>query len=473
MANALAALGVGGRRPRRAAVQQRRPLPRDALRRRCGSARWRCRSTSAWATRRSATSSEDSEAAVLVASAALAERGPMLARADPGDQARDRRRARGRRRAGLRDACWPPPRPRWPGAPPPPTRSCMQPYTSGSTGKPKGVLLTHGGQVWNADILRKALLCRRHRARAHRGAALPQERDGGRGEAVPARGRLARDPARLRRARGHPRHRPLQVTYLTGVPAMYKMILAEKDALGRARRLQRALRGVRLGRGARGAARRVPARLRRADRRELRAHRGRPGADREHALGAQEAQPLRPRVPGLRRPAGRRGRAARWACDEVGELVTRNPGLAKGYWKLPEATAKKFRDGWLYTGDLMRRDADGYYYFVGRRDDMINVAGENVYPKEVEDILLQHPNLRDACVVPGAPRREGRGADRLRRGARGRDDHRGRRAGASSWSAAPPTRTRAGSCSWTRCRSAAPARSTARRLKARAQEIAP
>ena len=48
----------------------------------------------------------------------------------------------------------------------------------------------------------------------------------------------------------------------------------------------------------------------------------------------------------------------------------------------------------------MRRDADGYYYFVGRRDDMINVAGENVYPKEVEDILLQHPNLRDACVVP-------------------------------------------------------------------------
>jgi acyl-CoA synthetase (AMP-forming)/AMP-acid ligase II len=86
--------------------------------------------------------------------------------------------------------------------------------------------------------------------------------------------------------------------------------------------------------------------------------------------------------------------------DTVGELITRNPGLARGYWKLPEATAKKFRDGWLATGDLMRRDADGYYYFVGRRDDMINVSGENVYPKEVEDILLQHPNLRDACVVP-------------------------------------------------------------------------
>jgi acyl-coenzyme A synthetase/AMP-(fatty) acid ligase len=47
----------------------------------------------------------------------------------------------------------------------------------------------------------------------------------------------------------------------------------------------------------------------------------------------------------------------------------------------------------------MRRDRDGYFYFVGRKDDMINVAGENVYPKEVEDILLRHPNLRDACVV--------------------------------------------------------------------------
>ena len=86
--------------------------------------------------------------------------------------------------------------------------------------------------------------------------------------------------------------------------------------------------------------------------------------------------------------------------EGVGELIARNPGLAQGYWKLPEVTARKFRDGWLHTGDLMRRDADGYYYFIGRKDDMINVAGENVYPKEVEDILLHHPGLRDACVVP-------------------------------------------------------------------------
>jgi acyl-CoA synthetase (AMP-forming)/AMP-acid ligase II len=74
--------------------------------------------------------------------------------------------------------------------------------------------------------------------------------------------------------------------------------------------------------------------------------------------------------------------------------------VAAGYYKLPEVTAAKIRDGWLFSGDLMRRDVDNYFYFVGRKDDMINVGGENVYPKEVEDILGQHPNVRDVAVVP-------------------------------------------------------------------------
>jgi acyl-CoA synthetase (AMP-forming)/AMP-acid ligase II len=85
---------------------------------------------------------------------------------------------------------------------------------------------------------------------------------------------------------------------------------------------------------------------------------------------------------------------------DTGELVTRNPGVARGYYKLPEVTERKIRDGWLFTGDLMRRDEDGFFFFVGRKDDMINTGGENVYPKEVEDILLQHPNVRDVAVVP-------------------------------------------------------------------------
>jgi len=86
---------------------------------------------------------------------------------------------------------------------------------------------------------------------------------------------------------------------------------------------------------------------------------------------------------------------------EVGELWTRNPGLSKGYYKAPEVTARKFdAEGWLHTGDLVRFDEDGYYYILGRMDDMINVGGENVYPKEVEDLLLLHPAVREAFVVP-------------------------------------------------------------------------
>ena len=86
--------------------------------------------------------------------------------------------------------------------------------------------------------------------------------------------------------------------------------------------------------------------------------------------------------------------------DEVGELWVRSPGNALGYHKLPEVTAARFdADGWLRTGDLMKADRDGYYFFLGRRDDMINCGGENVYPKEVETILIQHPNVADACVV--------------------------------------------------------------------------
>jgi long-chain acyl-CoA synthetase len=87
---------------------------------------------------------------------------------------------------------------------------------------------------------------------------------------------------------------------------------------------------------------------------------------------------------------------------EVGELWVKNPGVTPGYYGLPEVTRERIRDGWLATRDLMRRDADGYYYFMGRADDLINVGGENVYPKEVEQLLLRHPQVRDVAVV-GAP----------------------------------------------------------------------
>src|SRR2546428_555786 len=88
------------------------------------------------------------------------------------------------------------------------------------------------------------------------------------------------------------------------------------------------------------------------------------------------------------------------APGEVGELWSRSPANALGYYKQPEVTAERFTpDGWLRTGDLVRRDEQGYVYFIGRKDDMINCGGENIYPKEVETILLSHPAVADVCVV--------------------------------------------------------------------------
>src|SRR5512136_789510 len=84
---------------------------------------------------------------------------------------------------------------------------------------------------------------------------------------------------------------------------------------------------------------------------------------------------------------------------QQGEIMVKGPTLMKGYWKLPEETAKAIKDGWLYTGDLGYVDEDGYFYITGRKKDIIIRGGENVSPVEVEDILLQHPAVAEAGVV--------------------------------------------------------------------------
>ena len=84
---------------------------------------------------------------------------------------------------------------------------------------------------------------------------------------------------------------------------------------------------------------------------------------------------------------------------EVGEICVRGPLVMQGYWNKPEETAQAFRHGWLYTGDMARRDADGYLYIVDRSKDMIISGGFNVYPREVEDVLSQHPAVASAAVV--------------------------------------------------------------------------
>jgi long-chain acyl-CoA synthetase len=88
------------------------------------------------------------------------------------------------------------------------------------------------------------------------------------------------------------------------------------------------------------------------------------------------------------------------ATPDEGVLMMRNPAVMPGYNNLPEQTANALRDGWYYSGDVMRRDADGFYYFVGRVDDMFVCAGENIYPTEVEKLLERHPSVQQAAVVP-------------------------------------------------------------------------
>jgi long-chain acyl-CoA synthetase len=91
---------------------------------------------------------------------------------------------------------------------------------------------------------------------------------------------------------------------------------------------------------------------------------------------------------------------------EVGELITSGPNIMQGYWQRPEETAKCIReiDGkrWLLTGDMAKMDAEGYTYIVDRKKDMIDASGYNVYPREVEEILYQHPAVKE-CVVVGVP----------------------------------------------------------------------
>ncbi|GHU64037.1 long-chain-fatty-acid--CoA ligase [Clostridia bacterium] len=84
---------------------------------------------------------------------------------------------------------------------------------------------------------------------------------------------------------------------------------------------------------------------------------------------------------------------------EVGELLLRGPNVMLGYYNNPEATAEALKGGWLHTGDLAKKDEDDYIFIVDRKKDMVCVAGLNVYPREVEEVLYKHPKIKDAAVI--------------------------------------------------------------------------
>jgi acyl-CoA synthetase (AMP-forming)/AMP-acid ligase II len=271
-----------------------------------------------------------------------------------------------------------------------------QPYTSGSTGRPKGVLLTHAGQCWMID----SLVSSRDMAAGdcsvisaplyHKNALLAVK------SALAPGGRvvlLARfDARRYVEAIGR-----YKITILTGVPTMYALILQQSDLLARTD-----LSSVRaLSMGSAPASGPLLDNLAKTF----------PNAAINLNYGITEGGPIllswkHPK--GLKRPRYTVGyplpgvelRFGDGPSPDEGILFTRNPGVMLGYHNLPEETARVLKDGWLDTGDILKRDADGWLYFVGRADDMFVCGGENIYPGEVESLLERHPDVMQAAVVP-------------------------------------------------------------------------
>jgi len=278
---------------------------------------------------------------------------------------------------------------------PTPDSVAIQPYTSGSTGRPKGVLLTHYGQNWSRRILahtrgtteRDVILVA---APLYHKNALNAIKQGlTAGATLPLLAQF--DVERYIEAIGRYR-----CTVISGVPTMMAMMLTRKDQLAGIDTTS--VRTIMMG-----SAPSSPQLLK-----ELRAHF--PNAEPLVVYGVTEGGPVplgshpedKPRPPGsLGVPySGTQAKLVGGPNSDEGELVLRNPGNLLGYHNLPDETAKRLREGWYYTGDVCRRDAEGFYYFVGRTDDMFVSGGENIFPGEVEALLARHPAVHQALVLP-------------------------------------------------------------------------
>jgi long-chain acyl-CoA synthetase len=90
------------------------------------------------------------------------------------------------------------------------------------------------------------------------------------------------------------------------------------------------------------------------------------------------------------------------APEEIGELAVKGPQVMQGYWRNPEETELVLRDGWLLTGDIARMDAEGFFYITDRKKDLIKYKDYSVYPRELEDVLYEHPAVK-LCAVVGKP----------------------------------------------------------------------
>ncbi|WP_432012893.1 long-chain-fatty-acid--CoA ligase [Streptomyces cucumeris] len=276
-------------------------------------------------------------------------------------------------------------------------------YTSGTTGQPKGAQLTHGNMALNA------LTCHKLFGEIERDVhliTLPLFHSFG--QTVQMNAGLASGATLVLMPRFDARGalalmRRHQVTFFAGVPTMYGALLghpaAESEIAAITGRLRIAVSG--------GAP--LPVEIHRRFVRRF-------GITIREGYGLSETSPVATFTPpGAKARPGSIGTPV-WGVQvelvqpdwtpvgpgEVGEIAIRGHNVMSGYFRRPEATAEVIRDGWFRTGDLAGRDEDGWLYIVDRAKDMIIRGGFNVYPREIEEVLLSHPAVSMAAVV-GVP----------------------------------------------------------------------
>jgi long-chain acyl-CoA synthetase len=269
-------------------------------------------------------------------------------------------------------------------------------YTSGSTGMPKGVPLNHHGQLWAIGHYLEPLPAKPPQDTTIIVAPL-YHMNGLFNITVALAKRMQVislprfDARRFLEAAAH-----YHCTVLSGIPTMFALMVRERDL---SERLDlRGVRDITIG-----SAPLTDALL-------TQVHGLFPNAEVRNGFGTTEAGPAvfgahpdgRPRPPlSLGYPFADVGCAlVDGPSANHGVLALRTPALMHGYLNQPKATVSRMRDGWYLTGDLMRRDAEGFYYFVGRADDMFVCGGENIYPGEIEKLLERHAAVAQAIVVP-------------------------------------------------------------------------
>jgi long-chain acyl-CoA synthetase len=266
-------------------------------------------------------------------------------------------------------------------------------YTSGSTGRPKGVPLSHFGQLWALSTRTSGALNENERYII----AQPLFHMNG---LFAAKTIFATNAAVVLlpafETRGYieaiAKHK---VTAATAVPTMWARVVKEADSLKQyditsIRRLMLGSAPMTMG---------LWDKIKQAL----------PNVTMSIGYGTTEAGPavFGPHPKGIPTPPLALGYPISFddiklinGSENEGVLLMRNPALMDHYHNLPQQTAKALVDGWYYSGDVMRRDENGFFYFVGRADDMFVCSGENIYPGEVEKLLERHPQVQQAVVVP-------------------------------------------------------------------------